>query len=68
MFKKQVDLLLEVPSIGLNTALTFFTEIGDINRFKSLDQLCCYFSLIPNIHSSGEKDKIGRNTKRGNKF
>jgi len=68
MFKKQVDLLLEVPSIGLNTALTFVSEIGDINRFKSLDQLCCYFGLIPNTHSSGEKDKIGRNTSRGNKF
>ena len=68
MFKKQVDLLLKVPSIGINTALTFVLEIGNIDRFKSLDQLCCYFGLIPNTHSSGGKDNIGRNTRRGNKF
>lgn len=68
MFKRQVDLLLSVPSIGLNTALTFVSEIGDINRFKTLDQLCCYFGLIPNTHSSGETDKVGSNTRRGNKF
>jgi transposase len=68
MFKKQVDLLLNVPSIGLNTALTFVSEIGYINRFKTLDQLCCYFGLIPNTHSSGETDKVGINTRRGNKF
>ena len=67
-FKKEVGLLLGVPSIGLNTAMTFLSEIGDIKRFKNLDQLCCYFGLIPNTHSSGDNDRVGRNTRRGNKF
>lgn len=67
-FKQQVQLLIKVPSIGINTAMTFLSEIGDIKRFKTLDQLCCYFGLIPNTHSSGEKDNVGRNTRRGNKY
>ena len=67
-FKKNVDLLLKIPSIGINTAMTFLSEIGDIKRFRSLDQLCCYFGLIPTTHSSGEKDNVGRNTRRGNKY
>ncbi len=67
-FKKNVDLLLKIPSIGINTAMTFLSEIGEIKRFRSLDQLCCYFGLIPTTHSSGEKDNVGRNTRRGNKY
>lgn len=68
LFKSNVNLLLRIPSIGITTAMTFLSEIGDIRRFKTLDQLCCYFGLIPNTHSSGENDRIGKNTKRGNKF
>jgi transposase len=67
-FRNDIRLLLKVPSIGITTAMTLLTEIGDINRFRTLDQLCCYFGLIPNTHSSGENDRVGRNTKRGNKF
>ena len=67
-FRKEVRLLLGVPSIGLNTAMTFLSEIGDIKRFRTLDQLCCYLGLIPNTYSSGENDRVGRNTRRGNKY
>jgi transposase len=67
-FKDNVNLLLKIPSIGIVTAMTLLSEIGDIKRFRTLDQLCCYFGLIPNTHSSGENDRVGRNTKRGNKF
>jgi transposase len=67
-FGKDVKLLLGVPSIGVNTAMAFLSEIGDIKRFKTLDQLCCYFGLIPNTHGSGENERVGQNTGRGNKF
>lgn len=67
-FIDNVNLLLKVPSIGITTAMTLLSEIGDIRRFRTLDQLCCYFGLIPNTHSSGENDRVGRNTRRGNKF
>ena len=48
--------------------MTILTEIGDINRFKTLDKLCCYFGLIPTSYSSGEKERIGSNTSRDNKY
>ena len=67
-YQEDVRLLRTIPSVGLITAMTIMTEIGDIKRFKSLDKLCCYFGLIPTSHSSGEKNRIGRNTSRGNKY
>lgn len=67
-FRDNVRLLLKIPSIGITTAMTLLSEIGEIKRFRTLDQLCCYFGLIPNTHSSGENEKVGRNTRRGNKF
>jgi transposase len=67
-YKKQCELLRSIPSIGIITAMTFLTEIGDISRFKSLDALCSFFGLVPNTHSSGENERVGYNTKRGNLF
>ena len=67
-FEVNVGLLVKIPAIGVNTAMTFLSEIGDISRFKTLDQLCCYFGLIPNTHSSGDNERVGRNTRRGNSF
>jgi transposase len=63
---EQVKLLLTVPGIGRLTAMIFLTEIGDVKRFKNLDHLCSYVGLIPNIYASGEKEKTGDITKRGN--
>ena len=67
-YREDVRLLRTIPSVGLITAITIITEIGEIDRFKSLDKLSCYFGLIATSHSSGEKDRIGRNTSRGNKY
>ena len=67
-FSSNVKLLKTVPSIGITTAMILLSEIDNIKRFKTLNQLCNYFGLIPNTHGSGEKENVGRNTKRGNKF
>ena len=65
-YVEDVKLLLSVPGIGMLTAMIFLTEIGDVRRFKNLDQLCSYVGLIPNVYASGEKEKVGDITKRGN--
>lgn len=65
-YKENITLLTSVPSIGLTSAMIFLTEIGDINRFIKFDDLCSFFGIIPNCHSSGETEKIGHITKRGN--
>jgi transposase len=66
-YKDNTALLISIPGIGLITAMTLLTEIGDISRFKSLDCLCSYIGLVPMINSSGELDSVGHITKRQNK-
>lgn len=67
-YSEHVRLLTSIPGIGRLTAMILLTEIGDINRFPGLKELACYFGLIPNCHNSGETERIGRNTKRGNVY
>jgi transposase len=67
-YKGNIALLSSVPSIGLISAMTFLTEIGDINRFEKFDDLCSFFGLIPNCHSSGDTERIGHMTHRGNQY
>lgn len=68
LFSKSVNLLCSIPGIGIITAMKILTELEDINRFKNLDQLCGYIGLVPTTKSSGEKDKVGEMTNRGNKY
>ena len=67
-YSENVKLLCSVPSIGITSAMILLTEIGDITRFKTFDDLCSFIGLVPNTHSSGENDRVGHMTKRGNQF
>lgn len=62
--KDGMRLITSVPGVGITTGISFLAEIGDINRFKSSDQLAAYIGLIPMCHSSGEKDGNGEITIR----
>ena len=62
----QVSLLESIPSVGLITAMTLLTELGNIDRFKSLDRLCSYCGLSPNSYSSGDHDRVTGISRRGN--
>jgi len=46
-------ILTSIPGVGVVTAATIMSGIGDIGQFKSADQLVCYCGLIPTSHSSG---------------
>ncbi len=65
-YRDQVELLLTVPGVGRLTSMILLTELGNVSRFKSLDRLCSYFGLIPNVYGSGDTERIGEITKRGN--
>lgn len=65
-YQELVELLKSVPGVGLLTAMVILTELIDINRFKKLDHLCSYAGLIPQTSSSGESQRVGSMTKRGN--
>ncbi len=65
-YKSNAKLLQTIPSVGPLSAMIFLTEIGDIHRFKRLDDLCSYCGLVPNCHSSGENEHTGGLSRRGN--
>lgn len=67
-YKNEVSWLRSIPGIGLLGAMTVITEIVDINRFKNIKSLYSYIGLIPNCHSSGEKNNVGKITQRCNKY
>ena len=59
--------LLTIPGIGFKSAVVLYTEIIDIHRFRTFDQLKSYCGLVPSTHSTGEKDKTGGLTYRRNR-
>lgn len=67
-YKENYTLLLSVPGIGSLTAMLILTELGDIKRFKNLDNLCSFIGLIPMTNSTGDDEKIGEITVRRNEI
>ena len=64
-YKLNFGLLMTMPGIGRLTAMVILLQIGDIGRFKTLDQLCLYIGLVPKTYSSGEDIKTGKLVNRG---
>ena len=65
-YKRICDALLEIKGVGLKTAMTFITEIGDMKRFQNRRQVGAYIGLVPSSHESGESsDRKGRITRNG---
>ena len=65
-YKTNVQLLRTIPGISTLTAMTFLTELCNIDRFQSLDKLASYVGLIPNTDSSGEREIATGITNRRN--
>jgi transposase len=61
----QMPYLLQLPGIGLLTAMTILAAIGDITRFPTAKKLVGYAGLGARIHSSGETHYTGGITKQG---
>jgi transposase len=57
-YKEQIKLIRSIPGIGEIAGLLFTTEIGDIKRFKTFDQLCDYIGLVPNVNGSGDRETV----------
>mgnify|MGYP000424447629 CR=1 FL=1 len=61
-------LLTTIPGISYYSALLIISEIGDINRFPTYGHLLSYGGLVPSVHSSGGRTRLGRITKEGSKW
>jgi len=66
-YKELYNLLVTSPGIGLITAMTMLTEVGDINRFDSFTKFNSFIGLCPSEFSSGEHIYKGKITTRGHK-
>ncbi len=55
-----------IPGVGPRTAEILVACIDDPHRFKNGRQVSAYFGLVPRQYQSGETDRNGRITKRGN--
>lgn len=66
---KEQYLLQSIPGVGKITAVSFVSEVGDINRFKKPEQLVAYAGIDPRVHQSGTSvNGKGYISKRGNKI
>ena len=63
-----MKLMYKIPGVGLLTGMAFLTQIEDINRFPNPNCFAGYLGLVPNCHSSGDKESTGEMTYRGNKW
>jgi transposase len=62
---ERVILLIQLPGIGLITAITLLAAIGDISRFPTEKHLVGYGGMGTRVHDSGLTRRTGRITKAG---
>jgi transposase len=61
-----VNLLQTVPGVGPRTAEALVAVIDDPHRFQNCRQVSNYVGFTPRRYQSGEMDRTGRISKRGN--
>ena len=65
-YKQAFRKLKMLPGVGTLTAMTFLTEIGDLERFSNRRQIAAYLGLVPSSSESGKKsDRKGKITRQG---
>lgn len=63
---KACEELRKLPGVGLLTAMTFLTEMGDLERFHNRREVAAYLGLCPASFESGQaSDRKGRITRQG---
>ena len=63
--KRQNELICSVPGVGVISANTLLTELGDMSRFSNEGKLFCFTGLTPSEYSSGEHIRRGHITRQG---
>lgn len=57
--------LMQLPGIGLPSAMTILAAIGEIGRFPTAKQLVGYAGLGARVHASGTTRRTGKISKQG---
>jgi transposase len=56
----EADLLRTLPAVGPILSAVIALEIGDVSRFPSAENLASYAGLVPRVHSSGGRTRMGQ--------
>jgi transposase len=62
-----VRLLMTMMGVGYFTAMLILTEIGDVGRFRGEKEFASWMGLVPSVHQSGERTRMGGVSGPGNK-
>jgi transposase len=63
---EDVELLMTIPGIGINTATTIAAYTEKLERFEgNYKKFAAYVGVIPSVHNSNESIHYGRITKHG---
>jgi len=60
--------LASIPGVGPVTAMAIASTVPDPSVFRSGREFAAWLGLTPKSHSSGGKDKLGRISKRGDRY
>jgi len=60
--------LASIPGIGPITAMAIANTVPDPTMFRSGREFAAWLGLTPKSHSSGGKDRLGRISKRGDRY
>jgi transposase len=60
--------LASIPGVGPITAMAIANTIPDPSMFRSGREFAAWLGLTPKSHSSGGKDRLGRISKRGDRY
>lgn len=60
--------LASIPGVGPITAMAITSTVPDPSLFRSGREFAAWLGLTPKSYSSGGKDKLGRISKRGDRY
>ncbi len=60
--------LASIPGIGMITATALVASIGDARAFRSAREFAAWLGLVPKHSTSGNKQRMGRISKRGDGY
>jgi transposase len=56
----EADLLKTLPCVGTILSMVLLLEIGKVERFAAAAHLASYAGLVPRVHSSGGRTRMGQ--------
>lgn len=64
--QRHYENIRSIPGVGVVISTTLIGELGNHERFSSLDKLKSYVGLVPMTYSSGDREKVLGLSKRHN--